>query len=120
MRILLVLLIFAIGFSGFSAAAHAFDSQNCHASSSDGEKEAGALSDCPEHAATQSQTADSSNQGDSHVCLNCDHCCVSYLGFPQFSGTLDIPDRSETFEPVDAAMADSAVSKLKRPPKYLV
>lgn len=120
MRILLVLLIFAIGFSGFSAAAHAFDSQNCHASSSDGGKEAGALSDCPEHAATQSQTLDSSNQGDTHTCLNCDHCCVSYLGFPEFSDTFDVPDSSEAFTLTDAAMADSAVSGLKRPPKHLV
>ncbi|MDP2205012.1 MAG: hypothetical protein Q8K65_01750 [Alphaproteobacteria bacterium] len=120
MRILLVLLIFAIGFSGFSAAAHAFDSQNCHEATSAGEKEAGALHDCPEHAEAQSQTADSNSQDNSHICLNCDHCCVSYLGFPQFSSTSDTPDRSETFEPVDAAMADSAVSKLKRPPKYLV
>lgn len=120
MRILLVLLIFAIGFSGFSAAAHAFDSQNCHEATSAEKKEAGAFPDCPEHAATQSQTADSSTQDDSHVCVNCDHCCSSPLGFSQFSGTLDIPERSEAFALADAAMADSAVSELKRPPKYLV
>jgi hypothetical protein len=120
MRVLLVLLIFAIGFSGFSAAAHAFDSQNCHQVTSAEKKETGAMPDCSEHAATQSQTADSSSPDDTHVCPSCDDCCVSHLGFLEFSGTLDTPDRSAAFEIVDATMADSAVSGLKRPPKYLV
>ena len=121
MRVLLVLLIFAIGFSGFSAAAHAFDSKKCHEAISVETQDKASMHDCPEHAAAQQdQSVDKDGKKDKHLCLSCDHCCVSHTGFPQFGYTPYAPDRSDTYEVVDTAMVDNTVSGLKRPPKHLV
>ena len=121
MRVLLILLIFAIGFSGFSAAAHAFDSKECHEAASVETQDNTSPHDCPEHAAAkQDQSADNNGKKDKDLCLSCDHCCVSHVGFPQFGYVPYTPDRSDTYEVADTAMVDSAVSGLKRPPKHLV
>lgn len=121
MRVLLILLIFAIGFSGFSAAAHAFDSKKCHEAMSVETQDKASTHDCPEHAAAkQGQSADKDSKKDKDLCLSCDHCCVSHAGFPQFGYVPYTPDRSDTYEVADTAMVDSAVSGLKRPPKHLV
>lgn len=120
MRVLVILLIFAIGFSGFSVAAHAFDSKQCHESASVENKDKAVSHDCPEHAGKHDQSADKTSKKELCLCLSCDHCGVSHVGFAQFGYTSYTPDRGGAYEVADTAMVDNAVSGLKRPPKHLV
>ena len=119
MRVFLILLIFAIGFGGFSAAAHAFDAQKCHTEATTDAKADGSQHHCPEHMAAKGSTSDSDSDKEAHICLSCDHCCVSHAAFPQFIAALFTPDRNEAYEVFDAVVADNIVAGLKRPPKFL-
>lgn len=89
--------------------------KKCHSESAAGTQ---AGDDCPDHSAAKSSTADSTKDG--HICLNCDHCCISHVAFPQFIAALFTPDRSQAYDVFDAVVADNVVTGLKRPPKFIV
>lgn len=116
MRVFLVIMMLAIALSGFSTASHALGMKNCHSESSIDAKESASGMDCPDHAST----ADADNSDSKQDCLNCDHCCLSHAAFPATTLGLTVPARNETYAQIDAKVADSAVSGLKRPPKSIV
>lgn len=124
MRVVLMMLIFAIGFSGYAAAAHSAGGEPCNPAAmemSSGHDAKAGMPDCPGHAddAVQTDSADSSKSGKS-ICLDCHHCCtahatavISYsLAVPADASSLDMP-------PSDAHKVGRLFSLL-RPPKSLV
>ena len=117
MRVLLILLIFAIGFSGFSAAAHAFDSQKC-AQGVSVEKNMSSMDDC--HDDTANNDDNSGTNDGNHLCLSCGHCCVSQVVMPSMGLMMGSPSAGMSYTAVDAVISDNVTPGLKRPPKSLV
>jgi len=122
MRVFLILLIFAIGFSGYSAAAHAFGKDSCNpAAMSKMVDEGMDMSDCPGHQADQDQTKDTdAGKTAQEKCMDCTHCCASHA--------MNLPDYSMSFQPQTTVLnlppttgidGDYLLSLL-RPPKSLV
>lgn len=119
MRVLILLLIFCIGFSGFSTVAHAVESSHCGSSSlaEMSDSTSAAVDDCAEMP-QKDKSGESKKQ--SHVCLNCGHCCVSHLALADLDITVDVPVIKSTFTIVDSDVDNDFISTLKRPPKSLV
>ncbi|MGE0252119.1 MAG: hypothetical protein AB7G80_05330 [Dongiaceae bacterium] len=117
MRILILLLIFAIGFSGFSAAAHAFDSPKCGQSLS-AEKTDGAQNDCASHLKNDSKE-DQTSKDAKHSCISCGHCCTAHATITQFSVNVEVPVRKTAFTNINSDPDDDFISGLKRPPRIL-
>lgn len=118
MRIFLTLLVFAIGFSGFSTVAHAFDSQSCTQIMS-AENVLSSNMDCAGHANDDKKQEKSSKDG-KHLCLDCGHCCVSHAAIIQHSLNFDTPIIKTAFSFIHINVDDNVISGLKRPPKALV
>jgi hypothetical protein len=118
MRILILVVIFAIGFSGFSAAAHAFDSSKCGQSFSI-EKVEKAQSDCLKHIKNGSKD-DQNSKESKHSCLNCSHCCTSHAAISQFGVHFLLPIYKTAFSNINSEPDDNFISGLKRPPRILV
>jgi hypothetical protein len=118
MRIFLTLLVFAIGFSGFSTVAHAFDSQSCTQIMS-AENVLSSNMDCAGHANDDKKQEKSSKDG-KHLCLDCGHCCVSHAAIIQHSLSFDTPIIKTAFSFIHINVDDNVISGLKRPPKALV
>jgi hypothetical protein len=127
MRVFLMLLIFAIGFSGYSAAAHAFGHQSCDPAMMMQIEDASAESpvstdmpDCPEHQSYQNlqKNADTEKVASKDKCMDCTQCCTSQLmSLHDFKGVF-LP-RSSVLEPtyVDFLHIGDFLYSLKRPPK---
>lgn len=123
-----MLLIFAIGFSGYSAAAHAFGHQSCDPAMMEQmaddsvEHEGMDMSDCSGHHADQDQQkdADTDKTASKGKCMDCTHCCTSHAMSLSDYGVALIPQAS-VFAPtsVDQRVGDFLYS-LKRPPKSFV
>lgn len=127
MRIVLMMLIFAIGFSGYAAAAHSVAGESCdpmvmevssgHASKTD-------MPDCPGHADDAVQTdsadqADSSKSGKS-ICLDCHHCCTAHTAAVA-SYSLRLPaDDTSVAMPLSSAHKVGRLFSLLRHPKSSV
>lgn len=118
MRVFLMLIIFAIGFSGFSTVAHAFDSQSCAQIMSAENVQSNDM-DCAGHANSGEKQEKSSKDG-KHLCLNCGHCCVSHAALTQPSFNFNPPVIKTAFSFMHMNVDDNVVSGLKRPPKHLV
>lgn len=129
MRILLMLLIFAVGFSGYSAAAHAFGHETCDpavmaqmADDNDVEHQAMDMSDCPGHQVDQGhqKDADTDKTANKGKCMDCTHCCTSHaMSLPDYR-VIALPQTSVSdLNSVDLLVGDFLYS-LKRPPKSLV
>ena len=88
-----MLLIFAIGFSGYSAAAHSFGPDSCDPAMMTKVVDDGMdMSDCPGHQADQDQQKDSDQSKSSKAkCMDCTHCCTSHA--------MNILDYSMNFQP---------------------
>lgn len=112
MRIFFLLLMFAIGFSGFSAAVPAFAASWDHAH--------------VEESVTDSGVVDAQNDEFDHhsknaPCLDCMHCCAAHITFSQ-------PNAPVKFEPQTAILGafvdvydDSGYRlSLLRPPQSLI
>lgn len=122
MRVLIIIIMFAIGFSGYSAAAHAFDMEACGSMAMTQADNMGMdMSDCPGHQDDSTSAPDSDN--DSHgktVCLDCHHCCASHaVSLPAYE--VVHPQQAKLHNPVsDAGYYDFFSFSLLRPPKTLV
>lgn len=103
MRIVLFLMILSLGFSGFSAASHAFADM----------KAASTMEDCAGHA----QKSDD-HKHSKGLCLDCHHCCVSHaVTIPSF--VLTFQDMDDVLNPLPADdHAGRSPSSLLRPPKH--
>jgi hypothetical protein len=110
------MLIFAIGFSGFSAAAHAFDSSKCGQISV--EKMDDAQNDCAKHLKNASKD-DQKSKDSKHSCTNCGHCCMSHAALTQFGVHAVVPIHKTIFPHLNAEPDDDFISGLKRPPRIL-
>lgn len=122
MRVFLMLLIFAIGFSGYSAAAHALGPDSCDPVTMEKMADTGMdMSDCPGHQADQDQQKDS-DQGKSSKakCMDCTHCCTSHaISLPNYS--VNIPSLKAVLNPQPMhGHVDEVFFSLLRPPKSLV
>lgn len=118
MRVFLMLLIFAIGFSGFSTVAHAFDSQSCVQMMSAENVQSNDI-ECAGHASKTEKQQNSSKDG-KHLCLNCGHCCMSHAVTPQDYINFSAPVFKTVFSFMHMNVDDDVVSGLKRPPRTLV
>jgi hypothetical protein len=122
MRMFLMLLIFAIGFSGYSAAAHAFGPDSCDPAMMSQMADDGMdMSDCPGHQAGQDKQKDADTSKTSKAkCMDCTHCCASHA--------ISLSNYSVNFPPLAAVLnpqpmhgyVDDVFSSLLRPPKSLV
>ena len=125
MRVLLMLLIFAIGFSGYSAAAHAFGHESCNPmmqqANTDSDHKNMDMSDCPGHQAEQDQSKEADQDKTSKTkCTDCTHCCTSHaMGLPSYSFYL--PPLAAALNPQPMhGYVDEFFFSLLRPPKSLV
>lgn len=118
MRMLIFMLVLAIGFSGFSAAAHAFDSAGCGKTFSI-EKADETQNNCVNHFKTDSKNDKNPNNSD-HTCVSCGHCCMSHAAITQYGIHIVIPTHKMAFSHVNDQSDDDFISGLKRPPRILV
>ncbi len=123
MRVFLMLLIFAIGFSGYSAAAHAFGPDSCDpamkAETTNTDMDHGMdMADCPGHQAEQNKQIDADHSKSAKTkCMDCTHCCTSHA--------INLPNYSVNFPPLAAVLSpqpmhgyvDEFFFSLLRPPK---
>lgn len=109
MRVFILLLIMAIGFSGFAAIAHA------HAPSADQVVVSVVDGDCVSDVGEHAQHDDGAK-----ACTDCGHCCTAHVFFVPFkpaSFTAFIPVFSMSYnENPDG----NVILGLERPPKHLV
>lgn len=123
MRMFLMLLIFAIGFSGYSAAAHAFGPDSCDPAAMEKMMDQGTdVSDCPEHQADQDKQKDSDTSKTSKAkCIDCTHCCTSHaINFTDYSINFLLPLSSLLSPRPIHGHVDEVFFYLLRPPKSLV
>ena len=123
MRVFLMLLIFAIGFSGYSAAAHAFGSDSCHsAMKAELAKFDMDVSECSGYQADQDQQKDADqNKSSKAQCMGCAHCCASHaMGLSNYD--LGLPQlRASGLSPfLEASHNSDFIASMLRPPKSLV
>lgn len=127
MRVLVLLLIFAIGFSGYSAAVHAYDHKNCHLTAAtpiadDAAPEDMIVSECSGHQVDSDLQIDvTSDQTTSKSkCMDCSHCCASHAVRPtDYEVVFEL--QSSVLTPLSADQGiGEVVCSPKRPPKFLV
>lgn len=122
MRVFLMLLIFAIGFSGYSAAAHAFGPDSCNSAATEKMADQGMdMSDCPGHQADQDKKADADQSKSSKTkCMDCTHCCTSHaISLPDYSMNFQPQTTVLNLPPTSGIDGDYLMSLL-RPPKSFV
>ena len=120
MRIFLMVLIFAIGFSGYSAAAHAFSMDSCGKAAL--EKSIDQDKNCADHQGHQAASPqdDHGHKSGKTVCLDCHHCCAAPMaGIPAISMNFPPPVKAQHVLPSFGYSDDLAFSFL-RPPRTLV
>ncbi len=120
MRVFLALLIFVIGFSGFSTASHAFDNGGCNGAMQSEMSKDMDMSDCPDHQKKSDVKKDADNTAKKSACLDCVHCCASHA--------VNLANSSVKYMAVEATLAPAPSQILKsnflfsllRPPRNLV
>lgn len=127
MRLFLLILMWAITLSGFSAAAHAFAPDSCVSSAAAAEKAAAPdvheMADCMGHQDASGQkkgeTGPSAKDSDKK-CLDCTHCCLSHvMVIPSFS--VDQPQLASFLHSLQGQSPfDDVVFSFLRPPQSLV
>lgn len=122
MRVFLMLIIFALVFSGYSAAVHAFGKESCNpVAVSDVAEDSMDMSDCPGHQTKpeyqqDSQTAKTTKGN----CMDCTHCCASHA-INLLNHAADFPSRAAVLNPPPVnRFAGEYLFSLLRPPKSLV
>jgi hypothetical protein len=128
MRVFLMFLIFAIGFSGYSAAAHAFGHESCdpammmQMADNTVEHEGMDMSDCPGHQADQDQqkNVDTDKTASKGKCMDCTHCCTSHaINLSDYSVKISSLEAALNTQPIHGHV-DEVFFSLLRPPKSLV
>lgn len=120
MRLFTIILVLALGFSGFLSTAHAFEVGGCD-SSEIGQQ----CLDDKSIMADQEDSNKNQKQSDSkeapHVCLNCGHCSTAHAtaiynqsAFINFK----IASVFNGYNKVD--LANQFIFSIKRPPKFIV
>lgn len=122
MRVFFMLLIFAIGFSGYSAAAHAFMQGDCDPVSMSKMTDKGMdMSDCPGHTGDKDAKKDVEPSKTSKAkCMDCTHCCMTHATFHQNSMTAFPQIASIVIPSIDSGEARDNLFSLLRPPRSLV
>lgn len=110
MRVLLLIMMFAIGFSGFATVAHAFADADC------------VLSDTGHHADNSADQLDkNSEQTAQKQCLDCAQCCASHHAviLPQL--VVPVPEQAARLALLPPVDQDGFYyPSLLRPPRNLV
>jgi hypothetical protein len=128
MRIILMILVVAIGFGGYMAAAHAFGSVPCNSvmeqviNENTLPNDIMDISKCLEYQVEKDQPKNADNDKSSHKtsCLDCSHCCASHAaGLINVGLILDFPSQKLN-PPKDQILAGEYLFSLLRPPKSLV
>ena len=122
MRLFFMLLIFAIGFSGYSAAAHAFAQGDCAPISISKAIDQGMdMSDCPGHKSGEDIKKDTETGKTSKVkCLDCTHCCMTHVTLHQ-NYTINFPPVASIHRPsLESGEARDNLFSQLRPPRTLV
>ena len=121
MRLFFCTLILSIFFSGYSSAAHAFGSMDCHPQ---GKTEISApamdMADCPGHQKSDDAQKETDGTPSKAKCMDCTHCCASHA--------INLSGYSMNFQPMVAVLNPPFVDgyngdylfSLLRPPKTLV
>ncbi len=117
MRVLIVLMILAINFSGFSTAAHAFTDVFCDSVSGQ-QVEAGA--ECPDHQLTSaSEKGTAGDLAGKAQCLDCIHCCGGHVyNMPLASLPVQAVVTPVTYPVLTDNIAGDYAFSLLRPPKF--
>lgn len=110
-----MLLIFAIGFSGYSAAAHAFGPDSCNTAMKAEMADQGVdVADCADHQDSQEKNSDK-------ICLDCTHCCASHaISLSNYNFALPEPDASGLSYSLEASHNSDFIASMLRPPRSLV
>lgn len=126
MRVFLMILIFAVGFSGYVAAAHAFAVDSCAAAVEQGHN-AAHDQNCAGHQQNQQDNhGQKSGQNHSHTkpdkngCLDGHHCCtVTMAGLPVV--VMPVPPLAKTQHMLPSfRYSDHLAVSLLRPPRALL
>ena len=123
MRIFLMLLIFAIGFSGYSAAAHAFGPDSCDTETMSQIADNGTnASDCSGHQADQDKQTDTNQSKSSKAkCMDCVHCCASHaISLSNYNFDLPEPEASRLSPSLEASHNSDFITLMLRPPRFLI
>ena len=119
MRVFLMLMIFAIGFSGYSAAAHAYGDMGCQPNSkAEVVDQVMDMGDCLGH----QEEGDTQNNTDktSSKSMDCTHCCASHaINLSYYS--MNIHALAAVLNPPPQTENDGDyLFSLLRPPKFFV
>jgi hypothetical protein len=116
MRVLIILMILAVNFSGFSTAAHAFSDAFCDSATG---KQVESGIKCPDHQLTSAaETGALDDVGAKAQCLDCIHCCSGHvLSMTLSSAALVVVMQSVKYPVMTHRIADGHVLSLLRPPQ---
>lgn len=123
MRIFIMLLIFAIGFSGYSAASHAFAPDSCNPTMKAEITDQGVdVADCVGHQDDQGkQTNPDQDKNSDKICLDCTHCCASHsMSLSNYDFDLPEPEASHLSPSLEASPNSDYIASMLRPPRSLV
>lgn len=115
MRTLIMIIILAIAFSGYSAAAHAFSMESCDP----------VAIEQPVHCADHQDSKSSDHSADTHksatnACLDCHHCCASHaVGLSDYS-VIHPPQAERHVATLADGYSDYFSFSLLRPPRTLI
>jgi hypothetical protein len=112
MKIILAFMIFALAFSGYSAASHAMSLENCSSQSQAHDDNcAPEVQNSPDHA----QKHDQSSKG---FCLDCAHCCAASVMMPSTASWEPTPVLSALDSVVTQFQPENRLISLLRPPRH--
>jgi len=122
MRVFFMLLIFAIGFSGYSAAAHAFMQGDCDPVSMSKMADNGMdMSDCPGHSGNKDVKKDVEPSKTSKAkCLDCTHCCMNHAALQKNEAMVFLTISNVSVSSFEVGQARDNLLSLLRPPRTLV
>lgn len=123
MRVFFMLLIFSIGFSGYSAAAHAFAPDSCNpAMQAEMSGQGVDMVDCADHQDAQdNQAGTDQDKNSDKICLDCTHCCASHsMSLSNYDFGLPEPEASRLSPALEASHNSDFIASMLRPPRSLV